>query len=168
MSDIVSELANYEPHELFEVLIGMLMEAGSLEVELQQEASSMLGEAADLAAGNGIKENERLLRLAELAIGGGTGAAPSAGTLRTLLSLHQIAKTAPEAPRSAAVVDAAAEEVPQAAPVAEAVHEEPPQGAGSVEATSEGAPSPAEVRKRGRRTAQPAKNSARQTKRRQS
>jgi hypothetical protein len=56
-----------------------------------------------------------LLRLAELAIGGGTGAAPSAGTLRTLLSLHQVAKKplAEAPPSPAAVVDAVATRSPR-------------------------------------------------------
>lgn len=168
MTDIVHELANYEPQELFEVLIGVIMEAGSLEVELQQEASSMLGKAADCAAANGAKENERLLRLAELAIGGGMGAAPSTGTLRTLLSLHQIAKSAIE--EAPAVVDAAAIDVPQAASSSEVVNGEAAREAGSDDGPREegeqleASESALEGRKRGRRQGQPATKRARRTK----
>jgi hypothetical protein len=176
MTDIVRELANYDPQELFEVLIGMIMESGTLEAELQQEASGMLGEAADNAAANGAKENERLLRLAELAIGGGTGAAPSAGTLRTLLSLHQIAKQSPaEAPSPAAVVDTVGDEVPEVAPSGEAVHEETTRDAGSNEAPTEEAVQlvatealAPEVRKRARKPAQPAKTGRKTKQSRQS
>ena len=168
MTDIVRELANYEPDELFEVLIGMIMEAGSLEVQLQQEASSMLGKAADCAAESGAKENERLLRLAELAIGGGMGAAPSTGTLRTLLSLHQIAKGAPD--EALAVVDTVAVDVPQAASSSEAVNGETGREAGSDDGPPEESAQPEtsesalEGRKRGRRQGQPAKAGRRRTK----